>query len=216
MRLRSDRLIGGRRRGALCVAGLVAVVLAGVGVRRWQRHAKDSATPFRPSREDLSSLGRKNQQSVAEAIRLGKPERVSSLVAARPFDVEAFEHNPEGYLAVVEPARCFQTAQPGAPDAVYLKAISDPILEVQPGKSAPLMVRGVPNMPVTFTAFGAGTFHENDLASVTVRADAHGFAMVHAVPPQPGRGDMRVQVGSPVAVGSQLFVVRAVDRNKVD
>ncbi len=66
-------------------------------------------------------------------------------------------------------------------------------------------------MPVTFTAFGAGSFHENDLASVTVRADAHGFAMVHAVPPPPGRGDMRVQVASPVAVGNQQFVVRATD-----
>ena len=218
-----DRLARHPRRVAIGAAALAALGLMVAGVRWQQRRARNAAAsaaaaaaPFRPTRDDLPPLGKRNQQSVAEAARLGKPERVSPLVAAPPFDLEAFNRDPEGYLAVVEPARCFQTAPSAGPAPVYLKAMGDLDVEVDPGANAPLIVRGVPNMPVTFTAFGSGTFRENDLSSVTVRADAHGFAMVHPVPPPPGRGDMRVQVGSPVAVGNQVFAVRAVDRTKIN
>jgi hypothetical protein len=137
------------------------------------------------------------------------------LVAAPAFDRKAFERDPEAYLSVVEPARCFQTAPATGPGSNYLKAITNLDTEAQPGAIIPLIVQGEPNMPVTFTAFGLGTFRENDLNSVTVRADGHGFAVVHAVLPS-GRGEMRVQVGSPTAVGNQTFAVRAVDRRNID
>lgn len=58
--------------------------------------------------------------------------------------------------------------------------------------------------------FGAGTFRENELNSVTVLADFHGIAIANALLPSGGRATMHVQVGSPVAVGSQLFSIRPV------
>lgn len=200
------------RRGwvALGAAVLFAAVLTLWGACRWRTRSEGLAERFRPTRDDLPALGKKNQQSVAEAGRLGRPERLSPLLAAPAFDVEAFQRDPEAYLGVVEPARCFQTASAAAPDRVYLAAMTDLDAVVNEGVDATLVVRSVPNMPVTFTAFGAGSFRENDLSSVTVKADARGFAMVHAVPPPVGAGDMRVQAGSPVAVGNQVFAVRRV------
>jgi hypothetical protein len=196
-----------------CAAVAGCLVTVSVAVRQRRARHKVSAAlesaPFGSSRrEDLPGLGEENRRSIAEATRLGKPERLSPLIAAPAFDREAFERDPKGYLSVVEPARCFQTAPPGGPESVYLKAVTSLDLEVEPGPAVPIIVSGVPGMPVTFTAFGVGTFRENELNSVTVLADSHGFAVANALLPPGGRATMHVQVGSPVAVGSQLFSIR--------
>jgi hypothetical protein len=115
---------------------------------------------------------------------------------------------------VVEPARCFQTATATGADSIQLRAMTAISVTAPSGAVVPLIVVGAPNMPVTFTAFGSGTFRENDLNSVTVLGDAHGVATAHAVVPPIPAGRMTVQVGSPAAVGNQVFMIRVADPNR--
>jgi hypothetical protein len=129
----------------------------------------------------------------------------------RPFDKKAFEADPDAYIKTVEPARCFDTAQPKSVDDVRLVMASPPVLDLPPGEKVVLKVKGAPSAPVTFTSFNGGKFDESKLGSVTVRADATGLAAAtFSAGPGIG-GDPRIQAGSPMAVGHQTFLLRVVE-----
>jgi hypothetical protein len=149
--------------------------------------------------------------SVAEALRTSRhPERVSvHFLPKEPFNRPAFESDPERYLQGIEPGRVFTTAPPG-PGVPPLKAAGETFMRLRTKQSVTLRVVGEPGAPVTFTAFDLGSFAENRLNSVTVRADAQGKAAATFVA-TPGAVDTcRVLAGSPLSSGQVKFVVDIV------
>jgi hypothetical protein len=137
--------------------------------------------------------------------------RQSSIAALKPFNAVEFEANPDAYLREVEPGRCFQTARAKGPDDVRLKLASSAFVTISRGETAVLKVKGAPRAPVTFTSFNGGVFEESRLGSVTVRADAEGLAEARFSVGPGIAGDLRIQVGSPLAVGAQKFLVRVAE-----
>jgi hypothetical protein len=151
------------------------------------------------------------RERAAQAVRATaktSPDELSTNAALAPFDRETFEKDPATYLARVVPARCFQTAKPGA-DVHPLEVKSPVHAAVPSGGDAPLWVKAEPGAPVTFTAFDGGEFKENGLPSVTVRADGRGLAMAHFIATRGVVGDVTIVVGSPLNSGVQRFVLRA-------
>jgi hypothetical protein len=191
---------------------LVAATVTGLRASRSRRHkaagaaAPAGAVALQPETPAQTRRREANRRSVLEASSSGKhPERLSPLMPPTPFDRTAFEADPDAYLDVVEPGRCFQTATADGPDAVAL--VGSPLVAATPGAMVPLLVRGAPGAPVTFTAFDGGVFAENGLGSVSVRADARGYAVVNFATPPDARGHLAVVAGSPLAVGNQRFFV---------
>lgn len=186
-----------RKRFAVLTIGLVALfVTAAGGLTAWLLMRAFGE----PGGRDPSTV-----ESVARS-------RQSSIPALKPFDPAAFQTDPEPYLRTVEPGRAFQTKQPKGPDDVRLTAVGASYLALSPGEKVALRVKGAPFAPVTFTSFNGGMFEESKLGSVTARADQEGLAKAHFTAGPGIRGDIRIQAGSPLAVGVQVFMVRVVDR----
>jgi hypothetical protein len=149
-----------------------------------------------------------NTKCVADARKDTKhPERLSPLFMPADFNKAAFDANPQAYLDVVEPGRVWQTADPG-PQVTRLNTKGPWMLDVAPGGNVTLSVTGVPLAPVTFTAFDGGMF-DNQLNSMTVRADANGEAHVTftATPGTAGSGGLKILAGSPLASDQAEFTV---------
>lgn len=137
--------------------------------------------------------------------------RRAAVASLEPFDLSEFQRRPVAYVQTVEPGRCFQTAPPKGADDVRLTVASRPLIVLKPGERSILRVKGAPRAPVTFTSFNGGVFEESRLSSVTVLADGDGIAEARfTVGPGIG-GDVRIQAGSPMAVGAQHFVVRVAE-----
>lgn len=148
-----------------------------------------------------------NARSVVEAAQTGRfPERLSALVPPKPFDINAFEADPQAYLDVVEPGRAFQSAD-GAVGVKALEAVGVAYQEVDPGGSVKLRVTGEAGAPVTFTSFDMGAF-ENGLASITVLADASGEAEVTFTATAGTIETVKILAGSPLAVGQVKLMVQ--------
>ena len=114
--------------------------------------------------------------SVGEALKnRNHPERLSPIITPAPFDLAAYQRNPQAYLNVIEPGRVFQVAQPG-PEVPRIAPLSPLAVAIPQGSSTPLQVRVPPGMPVTFTSFDLGRFAENQLTSITVAANDQGVA----------------------------------------
>jgi hypothetical protein len=201
------------------VVGAVALALVvGAGLRQWRRHATPKSvateadesvapqsTPKPSVNTDQESA---NKRSIVEAAQTHThPERLSPMIAPTPFNRADWEANPQAYLDVVEPGRCYRTAESPGPDTPQLRAQSPRLSHSEPGGKTHLMVMSAPNSPVTFTAFGGGEFVENGLNSISVKADARGYAGVTFVVPENARGLLPVLVGSPLAVGNQTFLI---------
>jgi hypothetical protein len=147
-----------------------------------------------------------NVASIAEAARSGRnPERMSMLIAPKPFDPAAYAANPQGYLNVIEPGRVFQSAQPGVGVPV-LDIIGTGSLQIPVGGSCDLVVSTAPLAPVTYTTMDLGTF-QNGLTTITVRADAEGMAKAVYSASGGVIADVAVLVGSPLASGQVRFHV---------
>lgn len=144
---------------------------------------------------------------VAEALRTHEhPERLSALIAPKPFNREAYLNDPNGYATLVEPGRALQSATPG-PGVPKLAAVGPTVFSTTQDGELILRVRTQPGMPTTFTSFDLGRFR-NQLASQTVIADAQGVAAV-AWTAGPGTIDaVRILAGSPVASGQVTFDVQ--------
>lgn len=144
--------------------------------------------------------------SVAEALETGNhPERLSSLIAAPPFDRAAYEADPAAYLKVVEPGRVWQSAQPG-PGVPRLKSLSPLYAEIPQGETVSLRVQAVPGAPVTFTSFDLGAF-QNRLTSITVQADEKGVAVARFTGTPGTYNLVHILAASPLASGQQRYVV---------
>lgn len=145
-------------------------------------------------------------EAVAVAIREGKhPERVSVLMRGAAFNPETYEANPREYLDIVEPARVFQTAQPG-PGVPRLQPASDYLTQISQGQSTKLRVQAPAGCPVTFTSFDAGRF-ENQLASITVQAGPKGVAEAEFFATPGVIENVNILAGAPLASGQVKFVV---------
>ena len=153
-----------------------------------------------------------NVRSVMEAARTGThPERLSPLIAPKPFDPAAFAADPKSYMDIVEPGRVFQSAEPG-PDVPVLNPQGSASFEIAVGESCTLTVTTRPGYPVTFIAPDLGTF-PNSLTSITVQADAQGVASTVYRATGGVIADAQVLAGSPGASGQvkfHLFVTRPV------
>ena len=147
-------------------------------------------------------------RSVMEALKSGKhPERLSVLIPPKePFDKAKFEADPEKYLSVIEPGRCFVCSQPG-PNVPALKAASDLFVQTTLGATVKLKAQGAPLAPVTFTAMDLGAFEESKLSSVTVRADKDGVATATFVATPGAMNDVNILCGSPLASGQVRYKV---------
>lgn len=174
-----------------------------------RRNARSTWPPLPPPPSTDPTAPERAQAAVARALRTA-PGTLSPTGAIPPFDKDEFALDPKPYLAQVQPARAFQTARPGR-GAVVLEAQVPGLAEIQRGSDAPLWVRGVPDAPVTFTAFDGGVFRENGMPSVTVQADARGLAVAYFRATPGLVGDLNIVAGSPLAVGVRRFRLRVVD-----
>jgi hypothetical protein len=147
-----------------------------------------------------------NVRSVVEAARSGThPERLTPLIAPAPYDHQHFLANPRAFLDIVEPARVFQTAQPGE-GVPQLDLVGDAVATIPQGGHTTLRVRTMPLAPATFTSFECGAF-SNRLTSITVRADAEGIASAELTAPPGTLNDVTILAGSPLASGQINFCV---------
>lgn len=147
-----------------------------------------------------------NVKSVAEALQTKThPERLTAMVAPKPFNKDEYKKNPQAYLDVVEPGRVYQSAQPGPGVPVLQPAGSRYAMLVQ-GKSTTLSIKALPGVPVTFTSFDLGRF-ENQLTSITVAADASGVAKTQFLATPGTINAVRILAGSPLATGQVEFLV---------
>lgn len=145
-------------------------------------------------------------KSVAEALKSGRnPERLSPSITANVFDAEEWKRDPSIYLATIEPGRVFQPAQPG-PDVTRLRMLSPRRLKAEQGEVVPLKVRTEPNSPVTYSSFDLGQF-ENQLSSITVRADDRGIAIARFTGSSGTLNDVNILAASPVTSGQVKFIV---------
>ena len=113
----------------------------------------------------------------------------------------------EAYLAIHEPSRVWQSAEPG-PGVSVLTPQGSTRLILQQGESVRLQVKTTPEMPATFTSFDLGAF-DNGLSSITVAADKQGLATAtfHGAPGKVN--EVNVLAASPVAsdrIHFELFV----------
>lgn len=158
-------------------------------------------------RPDLNA----NVASVAEAARTGKfPERLSPMIAPKPFDPAAFATNPQAYLDIIEPGRVFQTAAPGL-NVPVLRSKGTASYEIPVGGSCTLAVITAPMSPVTFVTLDLGTF-PNSLTAITVQANAEGEASTVYTASGGVIADVQVMAGSPAASGQVKFHVFVKDQ----
>jgi len=145
-------------------------------------------------------------KSVVTAIKeKNHPERLSTLIAPKPFDAKAFAADPTSYLNTIEPGRVYQTAQPG-PGVPRLRSSSPAYKQIAQGESTTLKVQAPPKAPVTFTALDLGQF-DNELTSITVQANEKGFAEAKYTSTPGTVENVHILAGSPVASGQVRFTV---------
>lgn len=136
-------------------------------------------------------------------------EQVSTLIAPPKFDPQAYQQDPQAYIDRVEPGRVFQVLQPGA-DTPALRKVGPMYQEIQQGESVYLQVTAPEGAPVTFTSLDLGMF-ENQLTSITVKADADGLARASFVGTTGTIDDVDILAGSPVTSGNVRFIVHVVN-----
>lgn len=137
-----------------------------------------------------------------------QPERFSSFVVPRNFDVDAFKENPEyaqQFASIVEPGRVFAPAQPGDGVSV-IRAESRRYHRVKQGETVRLQVEATPNAPVTFTSADLGQF-DNKLSSVTVIAGDDGTATANYTATGGTIDEVQILAASPITSGQVAFTV---------
>jgi hypothetical protein len=143
---------------------------------------------------------------VADALRSQeRAEQLSVAILPKPFDLAAYQADPNAYLNEIAPARVFQAAQPG-PKVPQLQPVGGTHHQVKQGDSATLQVRALPGAPVTFTSFDMGEF-ENRLTSITVKASEEGVAQAK-LKGTPGTYNwVNILAASPLSSGQVKFAV---------
>ncbi len=123
----------------------------------------------------------------------------------RKFDPEAYKADPDSYINTIELGRVFQSAQPG-PDVKRIQAVSARFQRVTQGEQVPMVVQATPDAPVTFTSFNLGHF-DNQLTSITIKADAEGRAAVRYTAAKGTVNDVSVLAASPMTSAQAEFRV---------
>jgi hypothetical protein len=131
--------------------------------------------------------------------------RLSALIEPPPFDRKAYEKDPETYLNTVEPGRIWQRAEPG-PGVFPIQRVSRYSNSILQGESVNLEVKAEAKMPVTFYSPRLGQF-ENQLATITVRADEDGIARATFKAASGTRDEIEVFASSPVHTGQARFLI---------
>jgi hypothetical protein len=151
------------------------------------------------SRDENKQISKVHESILARS----NPERYHTLALSAAFDNAAFDADPDAYLSTVEPARVWQTAQPG-PDVPALTGLSRPRQSLKENEAIRLRVRSAANAPVTFTTLDSGVF-ENSLPSISVRADKDGIAEAKYSAISGVVGDVNIIAASPLASGSVKY-----------
>lgn len=121
------------------------------------------------------------------------------------FNLAEYRSDPKTYLEKVEPARVWQSAQPGE-SVPRLVAVSAKSHDVVQGESVRLQVKTLPHVPATFLTFDLGAF-QNELSVITVESDEHGVATAVFTATPGSIAKARVLASSPVASGNREFTV---------
>lgn len=143
-------------------------------------------------------------RSVIAALKDGDhPERLSPLMAPKPFDAAMYSAEPKAYLDVAEPGRAFQS-KPAGLGVSRIEPVSPYFQSVMQGESIELAVKAVPGFPVTFTSFDCGSFG-NGLTTQTVEADSAGVARVKFLGVPGTVLETNILAASPMASGQVRF-----------
>ncbi len=144
--------------------------------------------------------------SVVEALRSREhPERLTSFQRPLPFDLAAFQADPEKYLNTVEPGRVYQAA-PAGEGVQRILRLSPRYRRVLQGETVTLQAKADPHVPVTFFSARLGQF-SNQLTAITVRADAEGVAETQFTATPGTRGDIDILAASPTNSHQARFVI---------
>ncbi len=138
--------------------------------------SQEAAQKTAPAATRIAERHAKQRLSIASASRSNtQPERLSPDFPPRPFLAAEYVRNPEAYLEVIEPGRCWQTAseESDAPELVVANDRTE--ISVPAHGSVELSLQIPAGAPATFSSFGGGTF-PNTLNSITVEADSSGRA----------------------------------------
>lgn len=147
-------------------------------------------------------------KSVVEAHKNPEkyPERLSAMIAPKPFDLEEFKKDPQKYAMRVEPGRVFQNITPKE-GVKPLKRLSPLVTKVVQGETVALKAEGDPGAPITFHVFDLGNL-ENNLKTMTVIADEKGQATVNYKATTGTYGLMRIAAASPLNSKRVRFAVK--------
>lgn len=143
-----------------------------------------------------------DQEQVESAGRV-----VTTWEQAEPFDRREYEANPDSYLNKIRPARVFDPAQPGE-GVTPLEQITPAFTHVLQGEQVVLRVKADPGMPVAFYTNSSGSFTENLLASVTVKANDDGVATATFKAGKGTNGLIDILAASPVHSRQLQFRVK--------
>jgi hypothetical protein len=143
---------------------------------------------------------------VAEALRTGQPAyRLSAMVPAPAFDLEAYLADPAGYLVESIPARALQGAQPG-PGVPMLRASGPTAFIVRSGHQAELAIQAVPGAPVSLACFDLGLF-PNGLQAISLQAGPDGVARTQFLATSGSVGRVSINAASPICTGRLTLIV---------
>lgn len=134
---------------------------------------------------------------------------LTPLSAPAPFDNYRWTNDVAYrtvYLQGSEPGRVWQSAAPGAGVSV-LRPNGTTSFTTPGGTTLSLSVLAAPNVPVSWTCFGEGTFAITNQKTITVLADAAGQASVSFQCSDGGR--IPILVASPLCSGSVRLLVTA-------
>jgi hypothetical protein len=142
--------------------------------------------------------------SVVEAARTGRDQhRRTVYLAPAPFDLAAFDADPEKYCRTIEPGRVWLAAKP-AEGVSALEVVGDSTLSMPARGTVELSVQAVAGFPVAFSSMDLGAF-ENRLTSVTVRTDVHGVARAKFTATEGTTGTVNILAASPGSSGQVHF-----------
>lgn len=167
--------------------------------------------PADPTPANPTSAAPTPQVAALLAARDGShPERRSLLNPPAPFDLAAFTADPEPYLAVAEPGRVFQSAEPG-PEVPDIVPQPMALRSLATGETQTLAVQVQPGAPVSWYCLEGGIFTESDLNAITVRANADGVAQVTYLATPGTSGDALVLAASPLHQGQAKFFLHVTE-----
>ncbi len=154
----------------------------------------------------VSPTANKQVEYVYAALKdHSNPNAYSSFAEAKPFNADAYKADPDKYINSVEPSRVFSAAQPGDGIGV-IRPVGKPYHGVVQGEAVTLAVEATPGAPVTMTSFQLGYF-ENQLTSITVKADDKGVARAIYTAGGGTIDDVQIMAASPMTTGQVKFTV---------